>query len=91
MMNDGLLEEVKGVYEFRNLNSLNTVGYKELFAYLDNECSLNEAIEQIKGNTRKYARKQLTWYRRDHEIVWFEPDQIEKIINYLDGKMNEKE
>jgi len=91
MMNDGLLEEVKGVYEFRNLNSLNTVGYKELFAYLDDECSLNEAIERIKGNTRKYARKQLTWYRRDHEIVWFEPDQIEKIINYLDGKMNEKE
>jgi tRNA dimethylallyltransferase len=91
MMNAGLLEEVKSLCEYRNLNSLNTVGYKELFSYLDGDCSLAEAVERIKGNSRKYARKQLTWYRRDQEIVWFEPDQIEKIISYINDKMNEGE
>jgi tRNA dimethylallyltransferase len=91
MMDAGLLEEVKSVYEYRNLNSLNTVGYKELFAYLEGHCSLDEAVEKIKGNSRKYARKQLTWYRRDPDITWFEPDQIEQIISYLDDKMNEPE
>jgi tRNA dimethylallyltransferase len=91
MMDAGLLEEAKSVYEYRNLNSLNTVGYKELFAYLDGQCSLDEAVEKIKGNSRKYARKQLTWYRRDPDITWFGPDQIEQIISYLDNKMNESE
>ncbi|MFA5330129.1 MAG: tRNA (adenosine(37)-N6)-dimethylallyltransferase MiaA [Prolixibacteraceae bacterium] len=84
MMEAGLLEEAKSVYEYRNLNSLNTVGYKELFSFFDGVCTLNEAVEQIKGNSRKYARKQLTWFRRDTEIKWFEPDQVTEIIEYTD-------
>lgn len=83
MMNVGLLEEVKAVYSYRNLNSLNTVGYKELFSYLDGDCSIDEAVDLIKRNTRKYARKQLTWFRRDQEIKWFEPEQIQEIISYI--------
>jgi tRNA dimethylallyltransferase len=87
MMNAGLLEEAKSVLEFRNLNSLNTVGYKELFSYLDGECSLEEAVDLIKRNTRKYARKQLTWFRRDQEIKWFEPEQIQEIIEYVNQNL----
>ncbi len=84
MMEAGLLDEAKAVYEFRDLNSLNTVGYKELFSFFDGRCTLDEAVEQIKGNSRKYARKQLTWFRRDPEIKWFEPDQVTEIIGYTD-------
>jgi len=91
MMGAGLLEEAKSVYPFRKLNSLNTVGYKELFAYLDGDCTLDEAIDLIQRNTRKYARKQLTWFRRDQQINWFEPNQIHEIIAYVDQKMNENE
>jgi len=91
MMDAGLLEEAKSVYPFRKLNSLNTVGYKELFAYLDGDCTLDEAIDLIQRNTRKYARKQLTWFRRDQQIKWFEPNQIHEIIAYVDQKMNENE
>lgn len=87
MMDAGLLEEAKNVYQHRNLNSLNTVGYKELFTYLDGNCSLEEAIDLIQRNTRKYARKQLTWFRRDQEIKWFEPDQIQKIISYSNSQL----
>jgi tRNA dimethylallyltransferase len=88
MMEDGLLEEAKTVYPYRNLNSLNTVGYKELFTYLDGDCSLDEAVDLIQRNTRKYARKQLTWFRRDQDINWFEPDQISEIISYTDQMLN---
>ncbi len=84
MMDAGLLDEVRSVYPYRNLNSLNTVGYKELFAYFDGACSLDEAVDLIKRNSRKYARKQLTWYRRDADIKWFEPDQVQKIIEFTD-------
>jgi len=91
MMDAGLLEEARSVYQYRKLNSLNTVGYKELFSYLDGECTLDEAIDLIQRNTRKYARKQLTWFRRDQQIKWFEPDQILEIIDYVDQKMNENE
>lgn len=87
MMESGLLEEAKSVYEHRKLNSLNTVGYKEMFMYLDGNCSLEEAIDLIKRNTRKYARKQLTWFRRDGEINWFEPDQVQKIITFIDQRL----
>lgn len=83
MMEDGLLEEVKSLIGKRNTNALNTVGYKELFDYLDGRWSLDEAVERIKGNTRRYARKQLTWYKRDAEMRWFHPDNIEEILNYL--------
>lgn len=91
MMEAGLLEEAKNVYPFRGLNSLNTVGYKELFAYLDGSCSLDEAVDLIKRNSRKYARKQLTWFRRDQEINWFEPTQIQDIIAFTKEKMKEND
>lgn len=87
MMAAGLLDEAKSVYQFRHLNSLNTVGYKELFSFIDGECSLEEAVDLIKRNSRKYARKQLTWFRRDQEIKWFEPEQVQQIIEYIDQKM----
>ena len=83
MMEDGLLDEVKSLGNKRSTNALNTVGYKELFDYLDGRWSLDEAVERIKGNTRRYARKQLTWYKRDADMRWFHPDNIEEILNYL--------
>jgi len=83
MIEDGLLEEAKGLYHQRHLNALNTVGYKEMFDYIDNRWSLDEAIERIKGNTRRYARKQLTWLKRDTNILWFHPDQQHEILSYI--------
>lgn len=83
MMEDGLLEEVKSVYNHRSANALNTVGYKELFDYMDGRWSLEEAIERIKGNTRRYARKQLTWFKRDADMKWFHPEQQKEILNYI--------
>ena len=83
MMNDGLLDEVKALYPKKDLNALNTVGYKELFEYLDGRWPLEEAVERIKGNTRRYARKQLTWYKKDEQIKWFHPDDKQAIINYI--------
>ena len=83
MMAEGLLEEAKSLYPMRQMNALNTVGYKEMFAYLDGTWTLEEAVERIKGNTRRYARKQLTWYKKDEQIKWFHPDDKEKIISYI--------
>ena len=83
MMSNGLLEEVKATYPKRSLNALNTVGYKELFDYLEGRWSLDEAVERIKGNTRRYARKQLTWYKKDEQIRWFHPDEKNSIIDYI--------
>lgn len=83
MIDDGIIEEAQCVYPKRMLNSLNTVGYKELFEYLDGLTTLDEAIFKIQSNTRRYARKQLTWYKRDAEMTWFSPDNIEEILNYL--------
>lgn len=83
MIDDGMIEEAQRVYSKRMLNSLNTVGYKELFEYLDGLTTLDEAIFKIQSNTRRYARKQLTWYKRDAEMTWFSPDNIEEILNYL--------
>lgn len=83
MIDDGMIEEAQRVYPKRMLNSLNTVGYKELFEYLDGLTTLDEAIFKIQSNTRRYARKQLTWYKRDVEMTWFSPDNIEEILNYL--------
>ena len=83
MMSDGLLDEVKALYPKKELNALNTVGYKELFDYLDGRWPLEEAVERIKGNTRRYARKQLTWYKKDDRFRWFHPQDKEKIINYI--------
>ena len=83
MMANGLLEEVKTMYPKRSLNALNTVGYKELFDYLEGRWTLEEAVERIKGNTRRYARKQLTWYKKDEQISWFHPDEKTSIIDYI--------
>ena len=83
MMVDGLLDEAKGLLSKSHLNALNTVGYKELFAYFDGHWSLDEAVERIKGNTRRYARKQLTWFKRDVEMKWFHPDHQEEILKYI--------
>jgi tRNA dimethylallyltransferase len=83
MMNNGLLEEAKTVYSKRHLNSLNTVGYKELFAYFDGQWDLATAVEKIKRNSRVYARKQMTWFKRDGEIRWFNPDDKDEIFGYL--------
>ena len=83
MMAGGLLEEVIIMYPKRSLNALNTVGYKELFDYIDGRWPLEEAVERIKGNTRRYARKQLTWYKKDEQIRWFHPDEITTIIDYI--------
>ena len=83
MMADGLLEEARSLYPLRHLNALNTVGYKELFDYLEGRWPLEEAVERIKGNTRRYARKQLTWYKKDPQIRWFHPQETEQIISYI--------
>ena len=87
MMEAGLLEEARSVYPYKDLNSLNTVGYKELFTYFDGQCTLEEAVDLIKRSTRKYARKQLTWFRKDLDIHWFEPDQVQEIIAFTDSQL----
>ncbi len=88
MIVEGLEEEARKVYEHRTLNSLNTVGYKELFAYFDGETTFEKAIELIKRNTRHYARKQLTWFRKDQEIKWFQPEQEKEIIEWLSTELH---
>ena len=85
MMADGLLEEARRVYPYRALNSLNTVGYKELFKYIDGEWTLPFAVEKIKQNSRIYSRKQMTWFKRDADIRWFHPEQEAEILAYLRG------
>lgn len=91
MLHQGWLEEARSVYPFRHLNALNTVGYKELFQYLDGNWSLSEAIEKIKRNTRVYAKKQITWFKKDNRIAWFHPDQVNEIFAYIDRQLNSKE
>lgn len=83
MMEEGLLEEARRVYPFRQLNSLNTVGYKELFNYLDDTWELPFAIEKIKQNSRIYSRKQMTWFKRDQHITWFHPEDTAEIMSFL--------
>lgn len=84
MMRQGLLDEVRSVYPKRHLNSLNTVGYKELFDYLDGKCNLEQAVEQIKINTRQYAKRQMTWLRKDKEYRWFTIEETDEIIKSLE-------
>lgn len=88
MMQEGLLEEAKSVYPFKHLNSLNTVGYKEIFNYFDGEWSLDFAIEKIKQNSRIYSRKQMTWFKRNPNIQWFHPEQKEEIMNYINDQLS---
>ena len=83
MIAEGLEEEARRLYSLRHLNALNTVGYKEMFKYIDGEWTLDEAVERIKGNTRRYARKQQTWYKKDDDIVWFDAAEREHILNFI--------
>jgi len=87
MVKDGLIEEAKKFYPNKNLNSLNTVGYKELFAYFDGEYNLEKGIELIKRNSRRYAKKQLTWFKRDSDISWFHPQDLDKMIHLIEQKI----
>ena len=84
MLEEGLLEEVKSVYPFKENNALQTVGYKELFAHIDGEISLEFAIEEIKKNTRRYAKRQMTWFRRDPDTLFFNPEDKASVIEYLE-------
>ena len=83
MMAEGLEAEAKTFYPLRHLNALNTVGYKELFSYFDGELTLPEAVDLIKRNSRRYAKRQLTWFRRDNSYNWFQPNQQEEIIQFV--------
>jgi tRNA dimethylallyltransferase len=89
MFEQGLVEEAQQLYPFRNLNSLNTVGYKEIFQHFDGSISLEEARELIKRNTRNYAKRQLTWFKRYKDIEWFSPLQIDEIKQFLKAKLDE--
>jgi len=89
MMKEGLLEEVKNLLPFREFNALQTVGYKELFAYFDGECNLETAIEEIKKNTRRYAKRQMTWFRRDPETLFFNPEEDKNINAYLEQQLKD--
>ncbi|KAA8482205.1 tRNA dimethylallyltransferase [Arcticibacter tournemirensis] len=83
MVEAGLIDEVKQLLPYRHLNALNTVGYSEIFSYLDGEISLQEALDAIKQNTRRFAKRQLTWFRKDPDIKWFKPDEQEAILEYI--------
>lgn len=84
MIDCGLIKEALSVYDKRELNSLNTVGFKEMFEYLDGLTTIEQAIFKIQSNSRRYCRKQLTWFKRDDTIKWFHPNNIKEIINYID-------
>lgn len=87
MMEAGLLDEVKRLQSFRKYNALNTVGYSELFSYLDGDLTLEAAVDKIKQNTRRFAKRQLTWFRRDDSTAWFEPNQSGAVIHYIQEKI----
>lgn len=87
MVNNGLVDEARSVLPYRDERALNTIGYKEIFQYLDGNIPLDEAIRQIQSNSREYARKQLTWFKKDPDITWFRPEQTKEIINFIDTKL----
>jgi len=88
MVEEGLVEEARTLLPHRRVNALNTVGYKEIFDHLEGKLSLDEAVERIRANSRKYARKQLTWFRKDKDTQWFRPDETEKIIEWITFALN---
>jgi len=88
MVASGLEEEARILYEYRKLNALNSVGYREFFDYFDGAISREKAIELIKRNSRRYAKRQITWWSKDKEIRWFHPGQIQEIIEYVDNSIN---
>lgn len=85
MVEEGLVDECMRMLPYRELNALNTVGYQEMFPYLDGLLTLDEAVFKIQSNTRRYARKQLTWFKRDADIHWFHPDSLKEILAYIDS------
>lgn len=87
MFDEGLVDEALAVYDKRGLNSLNTVGYKDTFEYLDGLITIDQCIFNIQSNSRRYCRKQQTWFKRDKNIMWFHPDNIKEIINYIDNQL----
>jgi tRNA dimethylallyltransferase len=87
MIADGLVEEARSMLSKRELNALQTVGYRELFDHFSGEISLDEAIDLIKRNSRRYAKRQMTWFRRDESIKWIAPDRVDEIIAYIDAKI----
>lgn len=88
MLDNGLKDEARAMMPYRKENALNTVGYKELFRHFDGDIPLEEAVRQIQSNTRQYARKQLTWYKKDPEITWFHPNDIERVTTYIDNNIS---
>ncbi len=87
MVENGLMEEVESLKPFRNLNALNTVGYSEILQYLDGKYSREEAIDKIKQNTRRFAKRQITWFNKSEDIKWFEPGQFDLIIDYINSRL----
>ena len=87
MLEGGLEKEAKEFYPYKRLNSLNTVGYKELFEYFDGNISYEQAIKLIKRNSRRYAKRQLSWFRRDKDRTWFHPNQIDEIMEFIKSKV----
>jgi len=88
MINEGLLKEARSLYPHRNLTALKTVGYQELFEAFDGKHSIEEGVKYIQNSTRRYARKQISWIRRDSEYQWFEPNQTEEIIQFIESKLD---
>ncbi|MDG4946177.1 tRNA (adenosine(37)-N6)-dimethylallyltransferase MiaA [Weeksellaceae bacterium KMM 9713] len=88
MMEEGLLEEVESLYALKQLNALNTVGYSELFNYLDEVWDLEFAVSEIKKNTRRFAKRQLTWYRKDEQLTWFNPKEKQEVIEFIENQIN---
>ena len=86
MVEEGLIAEAQAMYPKRHLNALQTVGYREIFDYFDGKCSLEEAIELVKRNSRRYAKRQMTWFRRDSEFRWFAPSDLSEIIAYIENQ-----
>jgi tRNA dimethylallyltransferase len=87
MMDEGLLDEAKQFYPVKHLNTLNTVGYKELYDYMDGNCTLEFAINMIKQDSRRYAKRQLTWFNRDKEIQWFHPEEEVQILEFVNSRV----
>jgi len=91
MMDEGLLQEAQDLYSKRKLNALNTVGYKELFAFFEGRLNLEEAVEEIKKNTRRFAKRQLTWFRKDKNIHWFDyKTPAEEIITFIKAEISKE-
>jgi tRNA dimethylallyltransferase len=86
MIKNGLEDEARGLFDLRDLNPLKSVGYREFFEFFEGKISREKAIELIKRNSRRYAKRQMTWWSRDEGIVWFNPDQVREIILYIEDK-----